>query len=140
MALNPNDADSYALLGHILNFAGRPGEAVELVEKAMRLNPHYPGWYLWNLGHAYRLMGRCSEAIAAQKRAVNRNPHFMPAHLQLAGLYSDLGREEEARAEVAEILRMNPDFTLEGVRQKTPYSDQALLERSLESLRRLGLK
>lgn len=140
VALNPNDADSYALLGNILTFAERPEEALEVTEKAMRLNPHYPVFYLYNLGHAYHHMGRHEEAIAAQKRALTRNPDFMPAHFQLASIFSELGREDEARAEVAEILRINPNFTLEGARQKVPHKDQALLERSLEALRKAGLK
>ncbi len=140
ISLNPNDADSYALLGHILNFAERPEEAIEVTEKAMRLNPHYPVFYLFNLGHAYRLMGRCAEAMAAHKRALARNPDFMPSHLQLASIYSDLGREDEARAEVAEILRINPDFTLEGAMQRFPRKDQAVLERLVNSLRKVGLK
>ena len=46
IALDPNDADGYAWLGAILDFAGRPEEAIGLAEKAMRLNPHYPPLYL----------------------------------------------------------------------------------------------
>jgi Flp pilus assembly protein TadD len=48
IALDPNDADGYVMLGVILAFAGRPEEAIGLIEKAMRLNPHYPVSYLSN--------------------------------------------------------------------------------------------
>ena len=67
--------------GHIFNFAGRPEEAIGLVEKALRLNPHDPFFSLFNLGSAYRLMGRYEEAIAALKRVLIRNPDFLPAHV-----------------------------------------------------------
>ena len=50
IALSPNDADLISGLGGILNWAGRPEEAIELVKKAMRLNPMYQTEYLWNLG------------------------------------------------------------------------------------------
>lgn len=140
VALDPNYADAYVTLADILSFAGRPKEALGLVEKAMRLNPRYPAFYLWSLGHAYRLVGRFDEAITTLKRLVTRNPDHLTAHVLLATLYSDLGRDEEARAEAAEILRLSPQYSLAAVRQRIPYKDQAVLERQLAALRKAGLK
>jgi tetratricopeptide (TPR) repeat protein len=111
-----------------------------LVEKAMRLNPHYPVYYLFNLSLAYRLTGRYEEAIAALKRGLTRNPDFLGFHLILADLHSELGREEEARAEVGEVLRINPDWSLEVWRQSVPLKDPAVVKRVLDNLRRAGLK
>ena len=51
--------------------------------------------------------GRYEEALVALKEALTRNPNFLPAHLDLAVSYSELGREEEAQAEVAEAIRIN---------------------------------
>jgi adenylate cyclase len=140
IALDANFADAYRWLGFILDFAGRPEEAIGLVEKAMRLNPHYPPFYLYFLGEAYRSTGRYEEAIAAFKRALTRNPDLLPAHLNLAVVYSELGREEEARAEAAEVLRINPKYSLEVLRQRFPYKDPAVVERMVAALRRAGLK
>lgn len=58
IALDPNNAASYAIQADVLNAAGRPQEALRLVERAMRLNPHYPASYLMSLGFAYRATGR----------------------------------------------------------------------------------
>ena len=55
IALDPNNADSYAWQAEVLNFAGRPEEALRMVEQAMRLNPRYPPFYLFRLGWAYQL-------------------------------------------------------------------------------------
>jgi adenylate cyclase len=85
-------------------------------------------------------MGQYEEAITALKRAVNRQPNYLYPHIQLAMIYSELGREEEARAEAAEVLRINPNFSLEVMRQIDPFKDQAVLERDLAALRRAGLK
>ena len=139
LSLDPNFADAYITLGDILSFAGRPEEAIRLVETAMRLNPCYPASYLWSLGHAYRLAGRYEEAIAALKRVLTRNPDHLIAHVLLAALYSGLGREEEARAEAAEVLRVSPNYSLAVVRQRMPYQDPAELERILDGLRQAGL-
>jgi tetratricopeptide (TPR) repeat protein len=140
IALDPNNADSHVHLAEILNFAGRSEEAMGLVEKAMRLNPYYPYVYLYHLGFAYAATRQYEEAIAALKRVLTRNPDFLPAHLLLAAVYGESGQEEEARAEAAEILRLNPHFSLEVVRQTVPYKDQARLERFLAALRQAGLK
>ena len=140
IALDPNDADSYAQLGNILNWAGKPEEGIGLVEKAMRLNPHYPFSYLFYLGHAYYLLGRNDEAIALMKRVVTRAPYFLPVHRHLAVLYQESGRQEEARAEVAAVLRIFPGASIEDSRQRCLYvREAALLERFFDGLRKAGM-
>ena len=136
----PRDADGIAGLGNILNWAGRPEEAIGLVKKAQRLNPMYPVWYLWSLGHAYFLTSRYEEAVETLNRVLNRNPDHLPSHAYLAASYGELGRQAEARAEAAEVERLSPQTSTEDWRQRLPYKDQAMLERLFDSLRKAGLK
>jgi tetratricopeptide (TPR) repeat protein len=84
--------------------------------------------------------GRYEEARTALQRYLSRYPNFLPGHLTLAVVYSELGKEAEARAEAAEVLRLNPHFSLEIHRQRMPIKDPAVLERHLTALRRAGLK
>ena len=140
VALDPNYADSYLELAQILTSAGQPEEALGVMEKAMRLNPHYPSFYLVEFGRAYRSMGRYEEAIAALKSSLARNPNFLYAHLNLAVAYSESGRKEEARVEAAEVLRIDPAFSLERWGRIASYKDQAITERTLAALRQAGLK
>jgi adenylate cyclase len=140
LSLNPNYADGLTGLGEALYFAGRPEEAIGLVKKAMRLNPKYPVWYLLNLGHAYFLTGRYEEAITTLKRVINRNPNFWPAYIYLAASYVELGQEEKSRIEASELLRINPNFSLEAGRKRLPYKDKAVLEHLFDILRKTGLK
>jgi hypothetical protein len=51
-----------------------------------------------------------------------------------------LGKEAEAQAEVAEVLRLNPKFSLEVHKERAPIKDSALLEQHITALRRAGLK
>ncbi len=139
IALDTNFAEAYARLGEILSLAGRPEEGLGLVKKAMRLDPHYPPTYLNYLGRAYYAMGQYEEAVAALKRSLTRNPNILSPHRTLAVIFSELGRKEEARAEVAEILRISPRASMEGQRERMPFKDQAVLERHLEGLRKAGL-
>jgi len=140
IALNPNYAVSYVGLAAILRNVGRPEEALELVKKGMRLNTYYPDWYASNLGDAYSLLGRYEEALTAYRDALIRNPNLLLAHLGLASIYSELGREEEAWAEAAEVLRISPTFSLEVWKQRSPQKDPAILERQITALRKAGLK
>ena len=105
----------------------------------MRLDPHYPFVYLCYLGHSYHLAGKVEEAIAALKRAVARNPDYLSSHRWLAAIYGELGREEEARTAVAEILRISPRASVEFSRQSIPYKDRGILERCVDALCKAGL-
>jgi tetratricopeptide (TPR) repeat protein len=139
VSLAPNEAEGSGMLGLILNFAGQPGEAIELIEKAIRLNPRYAN-YSARLGMAYGLTRQYDEAIIILKAAVIRTPDHLPLHLHLVVSYSELGRDEEARTELAEMLRLSPKLSLEGVRRVMPFKDPASLERYLTALRKAGLK
>jgi len=140
IVLDPNSADGYEELASTLNWMGRYAEAIKLIEKAMRLNPHHPPWYLFKLGWAYAMTGRVEEAIAACKRVLTRSPDFLSAHVFLAAIYSQLGREAEARTEAAEVLQLSPNLSLEVWKQTLPVKDQAGLERFVALLRKAGLK
>jgi len=141
LALDPNDADSHLTLAGVLNFAGRPEEAIGVMAQAMRLNPAYPVQYLVRLGTAYHLTGRYEEAITAAQRALARNPNVFGAHELLALSASELGREKEARAAVAELLKLAPNFPLLETQKLTlPYKDPAIVERHLDLLHRVGVQ
>src|SRR5215510_4544934 len=81
IALDPNWADAYAQFGYVLASLGLPEEGLEVITKAMRLNPRYPDWYLNLLGNAYRNAGRYEEALIPLQKAVARNPDYGPAHV-----------------------------------------------------------
>jgi adenylate cyclase len=139
VALNPNSARTTALLAVAINLGGRHEEAIELFKKAIRLNPLPPNWYLHYLGAAYRSSGDYEKAIEAFRKVINRDPDFWLSHLGLAKTYCLLGREEEAQASVAELLRIRPKFSLAKVKQ-LPFKDKADEKRCLEVLRKAGLK
>ena len=85
-------------------------------------------------------MERYEEAITVLKKALHYQPDFFPAHLFLALCYSALGREEEAHAEAAEVLRLNPKFSAKIFVEKLAIRDKAVKERYIDALRKAGLK
>jgi adenylate cyclase len=140
VTLAPNWALNYPALGIVLSRAGKPEDAIESIEKGIRLDPHFAALFSAQLGQAYYLAGRYDEALTALKRHLARYPANTSARLYLTALYSETGPEEAARAEGAEILRVNPQFSLEVWRQKANFKDQAVQERLFNALRKAGLK
>ena len=138
--LGPGSADLYASAASILNWVGRPAEALKLMEQALHLNPRLPSWYFFFFGQAYYFLERTEEAITPLQRVLSVYPHRVNARVLLAAVYSELGREAEARAEVAEVLRLNPKFSLEIHKERMPIKDPATLERHIAALRKAGLK
>jgi adenylate cyclase len=140
VVLDQNSAYGYAYLSYILSLSGRPAKAIAPAEKAMRLGPRQREFYLFHEGFAYVLMGRNGYAVDPLKSCAARTPNNLNAHIWLASAYAELGREGEARAEVAEVTRISPDFSLEVFEQMLPVRDRVLQERRLVNLRKAGLK
>jgi adenylate cyclase len=140
LALDPNNANGYANLTMLWIAIGRYEDAIEAAKKAVRLDPYQ--WVNFNaLGQAYLYAGRHEEAIAALKKALTYNPNHWAAHWGLAIIYSEIGREEEAKAAGAEMLRIMPQFTVDGWKRTgaTAMKDPAVVERFVAALRKAGL-
>ncbi len=139
ISYDPNFAEAHVCLAEILSMAGEPAEAIPLIEQAMRLNPRYTPNYLWALGHAHWMLGNNEESIRLMKRAVTRNPDHLVAHLLLVSCYVETGREEAARLEAGEVLRISPDYSIDLARTRMPYKNTQMRERVLENLRKAGM-
>jgi adenylate cyclase len=140
LALAPHSDFVHAALAFTLRYTGRPEEAIALYKKAIRLNPIPPLWYVWGLGFSHFMLGQYEEAIAELRKALHRAPDSQFSHIVLAATYSELGCEEDARAAAAEILRIDPTFSLERWAKTQMYKNQADIDRVVEALRKAGLK
>jgi tetratricopeptide (TPR) repeat protein len=140
VSLAPNAADEIYQLGVILRFSGKAKEAVSMFERAIRLNPMPPASYLYQLGLSYAFIGEFEKAIAICKKALPENPNDFVGRITLTIAYSSLGREEEARSEATEALRIDPNFTLEYALKTWPYKNQADRDLVVGALRKAGLK
>jgi adenylate cyclase len=139
LALDPNSAIGYGNLTYVLMSVGRAEEAIEAAKKAVRLAPRE--FRLLNtLGDAYVYARRYEDAIPVFKRMLVYNPSLWLAYWGLAVSYSELGREEEARAAGAEMLRIVPQFTVERWKRIVPQKDPAVIERWAAALHKAGLK
>ena len=143
ISLGPNNALCHVLLAHTMTSAGRFEEAIELAEKAIRLSPYYSAWYLMMIDDAYRMAGHYEEALAIGKQHLDRclkgECEPFTAHMGLSATYVGLGRIEEARSHITEVLKIMPDFSLVRARKMISFKDPAHVERALDALRQAGL-
>jgi len=135
--LAPNSIGVLYWYGTILPTVGKGEEAVPLLKEVLRLNPRPSNALLRSMAFALRVAGRYEEAIEYLKRAIEREPNDLNAHINLAANYSAAGREEEARAEAKEVLRMNPRITRHF--SAVPMKDPAARQRFAEALGKAGL-
>ena len=147
LELGPNNACNIAILAQTMHFAGRGNEAIQLMEKAMRLSPYHPHWYLGTLALAYITIERYEEALELAERQLDLvrtrgvfGAGLISAHLILAEALMYLGRQENARKHAEEVLRINPDFSLDEFSKLTFYKNPSDLEARLDALRKAGLK
>jgi adenylate cyclase len=140
VALSPNSANPHAWLGFaLLHVEGKAEEAIKEYKIARRLNPFPPNWILNYSAVAYRVNGEYEKAIEILHKVIKRSPDAWLSHFELAACYGLLGREKEARAAAVEVLRIRPNFTIATLTFHA-YGDKANKERTIEVLRKAGLK
>jgi tetratricopeptide (TPR) repeat protein len=134
--LDPNEADTWAALSDITVLAGRVEEGLEHIRKAFRLNPFPAGWYYLTLGQAQYAAGDYEAAVETLRRD---ETYRTSSRRFLAASLAQLGRLDEARAEVELFLVGNPHFTTRHWAATEPFRDTATLEHFVDGYRKAGL-
>ena len=139
ISLNPNGADAYSNLGYILYNSERYDESVEFINKAIRLNPLPPSYYFLWLGHSKRGLKRYGEAVEAYRKSAEIEPNNIFSHLQLAITYELMGQEKAARAAAAQVVKIDPTFSLRRYEKITPFKNREVLKQYLDAAKKAGL-
>jgi adenylate cyclase len=138
--LAPNSVMAQTILGYFLYSAGRTEEAIPILKKAVALSPIPLPRALSHLCIAFRKARRYEEAVAVCRQLLQREPNYVLAHLTLAATFVEMEKMEEARAEITEVLRIDPKYTVKVVPRSFPWKDQAEIDRLIDSLCKAGLK
>ena len=112
IALVPNYAPAFCQLGMTLICLGQPEAAIPELEKGIRLGPYdtaSPSAYSM-LSLAHLLLGHVEQAIEFARQARARNPRLYFTHMLLAAALGFKGDLEDARAALAEGIRIRPEF------------------------------
>ncbi|HUL22965.1 MAG TPA: tetratricopeptide repeat protein [Thermodesulfobacteriota bacterium] len=141
VALAPNSSIALLSYGSTLMHSSRPKEAIPVFEKILRLSPvKVPSMCLTNLASSYRRVGQYEQAVRYYKRLLQDQPDHFVGNIGLTETYSAMGRMDEARVQAAEVLRINPKFSVERWAKTARFKNHADAERSVDALRKAGLK
>jgi len=143
IALNPNNADLCINLGETLYRSGNFEGAVLMCEKALRLHPYAPLHYFARMMNAYYWAGRYEESLATAEHVVElgkaRNPKIVWwGYWGTARAKVRLSRVSEAREDVAELLKLRPEYSLDLDRRNTLYKP-ALIQQEHDDMRKAGM-
>ena len=108
LALNPNNAFHLSYTGNKLIETGNLDRGIDMLNKAIELNPNHPTWYHWGTYHYHFRRGEYEAALGAIQK-VGWLSYFW-THAQTAAALGHLGRLDDARASVDQLLELYPDF------------------------------
>ena len=134
LELAPGDANVRLGFATLLILMNRTEEAIPLLKNLTRLDPAQRYMHLFQLAVCYRRQGRIDEAIAKHRECLQLRPDFLGPHMNLAAIYASLGEMNQARASLADLKRVRPDFTMASV-PRLPTGREFLVE----NLRKAGL-
>ena len=137
VSLSPSSAHHYHIASLIFTWmGGQPKRGLALIQKAFQLNPFPPALYFDTLGSAYFGLGQYDDAIDAFQENLHRAPDFIPAHVSLTAIYTEIGQGDKAQEHAQEILRVNPKFSVD---RWTAHYHSSVKESFRGLLRQAGL-
>ena len=134
LALNPNDAYHLADVAELLCHLGQAQEAVEMLKKAMRLNPNYPDWYSRSLAFALFTARRYDEALQVLEKTRSQRSLRL-----LSAIYVHVGQLDQARVAAKEYLAANPNFSVRHWAELNHFENPADFKPYVQGLRKAGL-
>jgi len=138
--LNPRNAEAFFAFGETMNRGGDPARALPLLEKAFGIDTIVPPTWDFAKGHALLLLRRYDAAVAVFLEVIGRVPGFVPARVQLARAYGEIGRIAEAKSAIEVVRKISPSFTMRNATRMFPYPDAENRRRLLDGLREAGLQ
>jgi adenylate cyclase len=144
LALNPNLAAAHGAIGVAKVFDGHPEEAESHELEALRVSPHDTEAYIWvaYIALAKLHLGAYEDALGFFRRAKELNPNYPTGRFNMAADLVELGRLDEARAEVQAGLALNPGFTIRRYRAGAQSDNPVFLKRReqiIEAMRNAGV-
>jgi protein O-GlcNAc transferase len=109
LSADANDADVLHLLGMIAKQTGRADDAIDLIGRAIVLDPEYAEAH-FNLGIALVERGQFDRAISSYEKAIQLSPEYVEAQFNLGDVFLRLGRLDEAIASLKRAVQLKPDY------------------------------
>jgi len=142
LAINPYLPHIQYSLAAALSSVGEPEKALAELGEAEYLGAPevYPGQCNSIRASIYFLSEKHDEAIKAARRSVWQSPSHIFSYHQLAVNYALVGKVEEARAELATLVRLAPNTSLNVIAESLPYIHDRETNQTLDAFRLMGIR
>jgi len=141
LQINPNSARAWLWNAATHAWMGRGAEAVEMVHRALALSPYDPLSYAFSgiAATAYLADHQYARSIEFSLRCMHEHRTYTGAHKTLILALALSGCEAEARAPLQRLLLLEPQFSVEQFRRRSPFYAEPLGELYCEALARAGV-
>ncbi len=129
---------TFGLEGSVRRYLGQWEQAVELLDKAMRLTGINKPWYPTVKASSLFLGNRLDEAASLAQGVLDYQPNNLEALMVLAASQVELGLERRARATADLIKQRFPTVDVERWLDRTPYQRREIVERWKDDLTSAG--
>jgi tetratricopeptide (TPR) repeat protein len=113
IALNPDDAETLAICGHVSSFLGKDYDAaLHYFDRAQRINPNLEAAWCWSAA-TYSYVGKSGEALERLKHfrdLLPLNPRYVWAQNIYSIAYVFAGDYEKAVVSGRRVVKMSPTF------------------------------
>jgi TolB-like protein/Tfp pilus assembly protein PilF len=141
LRVNPNDSLAWLLKGTLHAFKGEGEPALKATQRALKLSPLDPHRYFYD---SLAATVECSakryhRAIEAARRSLRLNRKHSSTLRALAVAQWNVGQEDEARATIAELMRLEPGYTIRTFLERSPSSAYETGKEWSKALRSAGV-
>jgi TolB-like protein/class 3 adenylate cyclase len=137
--ISPSNADCYQIFAMASIAVGNWNEAVHAAESALRLNPLIPENSLVELARAQFHLERFKECYESAVQVIERKPAWLTARVLAAAAAASLGRTDDSKVQISEILRKNPKFSVSKWARYQTYENDSDLQVYVSGLLNAGL-
>lgn len=138
--MNPNSITDHQFISITFIFAGMPEKAISLLEKSRRINPFPDSSFFLILGFAYREAEKYEEAVSALRRSIQLEPNNLMTHIHLTAAYAAAGHIKNAKSAAKEVIRINPNFSLDFFINTRPFKNHSDQQRLHDALNKAGFE
>ncbi|MFT7593329.1 MAG: adenylate cyclase [Paracoccaceae bacterium] len=138
-ALNPDFGPLLVTRGEVAVYSGRPLEAIPYLERAIRLNPSFNHQQLYFLGVAHLLLGHDETAAMLFRERLLLAKDTDSGRAMLASALGHLGEIDEARHIWADLMRINPTYSVENRLSMMAFDGVSDMSRIMDGFVKAGL-
>jgi Tfp pilus assembly protein PilF len=136
---DPENPEVYLAYGETMNRLAQPDKAESLLDIAFSKDSYFPPSWEFARGHSAVLLGEHDRAIEQFGTVLDRVERFMPARVQLARAYWEVGLKHEATEMVTAIKAIAPKYSLAHAGRMFPYPVAAERARLIDALAGAGM-